>query len=88
MRERQHTRRSRPVIIAATVVTAGLSVAGIAVAGRDDPAPAPAPSPVYAATADDMVRAEVLRQVARWAIDNGYTGLSPVSLRPVESDAD
>jgi hypothetical protein len=86
MRERLHTRRSRPVIIAATLATAGLSVAGIAVAGQDDPAPAPAP--VHPATADDMLRAEVLRQVARWAIDNGYTGLSPVSLRPVERGTD
>jgi hypothetical protein len=88
MREPLHDRRTRPMFIAAAVMAAGLSVAGIAVAGEDEPAPAPSPSPTRTPTAEDVARAQVLRQVARWAIDNGYTGLSPVSLRPIETGAD
>ena len=52
------------------------------------PVPAPAPVPVQQPSAEDVARAHVERQIARWAIANGYTGLSPVSLRPIDAPAD
>jgi hypothetical protein len=77
-------RRSRLAAMGAAVVAAGLSVASIATAGEDGDAPVPAKSP----TAEDSARAQVLQQVARWAIANGYTGLSPVSLTPIDTPVD
>lgn len=84
MNGRVHNRRSRLALIGAAVLAAGLSVAAFATADADEPAPLPLKGPI----AEDAARAEVLRQVARWAIANGYTGLSPVSLTPIDAVAD
>jgi hypothetical protein len=81
MIRRGRNRRGRLALMGAAVLAAELSVASIATADEDDLAPVP----VKAATAEDTARAEVLRQVARWAIANGYTGLSPVSLTPIDA---
>lgn len=80
------SRRTRIAMVGAAALSLGLSVAGMATAFEEDPAPAPAP--VRTPSAEDVARAQVLQQVARWAIANGYTGLSPVSLRPIDLDDD
>ena len=88
MHGRFTSRRSRMTLTGAAVLSLGLSVAGMATAFEDDPAPAPAPVPVQSPSAEDVARAQVERQLARWAIANGYTGLSPVSLRPIDVPSD
>jgi hypothetical protein len=66
-------------LAAGAVGAATLTVA----AGRDDPTPPPAPAVMSPAAADRYV--DQLRELARVAHDQGLTGLSPVSLRPIDA---
>jgi hypothetical protein len=82
----KHPKRTRRVL-ALTLSLAGLTlVAGAC--GTDDRVVPSAPAASKAASTADARQAAVLQQVARWAIANGYTGLSPLSLHPISTTSD